>query len=116
MLLDLDCLFDHAGTSHGNAKLASNFMQAGSRGDGAGDGMMSMEDLRHHAQDAPQKLQYGKDWNYWSIIVSGFWLQLCECMAEEERPVPTWEQVTTCVGCMLALHMGSVVWLRKLFC
>ena len=61
MLLDLDCLFDHAGTSHGNAKPASNFMQAGSRGDGAGDGMMSMEDLRHHAQDAPQKLQYGKD-------------------------------------------------------
>ena len=115
MLLALDCLFDHAGTSHGNAKPASNFMQAGSH-DGVGDGMMSVDDLQQHAKDAPQQLRYGKDWSYWSIIVLGFWLQVSECMAEEERSVVKWGQGATCIGCMLALHVGSVIWLRKLLC
>ena len=60
MLLTLHCLFDHAGTLSGNGKPAGNLMQEGSHGDGAGDGMTSMDDLRQHAWMRHSKCDMGR--------------------------------------------------------
>ena len=97
----LICLFDLAGAICGNAKPACNIMQKGSHGNVTGACMMSMDDLRRHAKGAPEQLLHGKEWSHWTVFVTGCWLEVCECMVKEKHP--TWEQVTSCIGCMIAL-------------